>query len=130
MLSRSKSQDVKTSYPNLTLVQKKEYWYKVRFLMTIEVFPETNRSSLQTSPKERRKRIEKMRRSQSMDFDDHSTESEEVETKVYKLLSDTDIQVGKYSGGHQDLYRSKTLNISFKCCSKFKSRDSFRICSS
>ena len=29
-----------------------------------------------------------------MDFDDHSTESEEIETKVYKLLSDTDIQVG------------------------------------
>ena len=45
MLSRSKSQDVKTSYPNLTLVQKKEYWYKVRFMMTIEVSPETNRSS-------------------------------------------------------------------------------------
>ena len=36
----------------------------------------------------------------------------------------------KYSGGHQDLRRSKTLNISFKCCSKFKSRDSFGNCSS
>ena len=35
-----------------------------------------------------------------------------------------------YSGGHQDLQRSKTLNISFKCCSKFKSRDSFGNCSS
>ena len=34
-----------------------------------------------------------------MDFDDHSTESEEIETKVYKLLSDTDIQVWKYVYG-------------------------------
>ena len=34
-----------------------------------------------------------------MDFDDHSTESEEIETKVYKLLSDTDIQVRKYVYG-------------------------------
>ena len=35
-----------------------------------------------------------------------------------------------YSGGHHDLYRCKTLNISFKYCSKCKSRDSFKICSS
>ena len=34
----------------------------------------------------------------------------------------------RYSGGKQHLHRSKTLNISFKCCSKCKSRDSFGNC--
>ena len=97
MLSRSKSQDVKTSYPNLTLVQKKEYWYKVTVKQLVLHFSPNYCYLTQTSPKERRKRIEKMRRSQSMDFDDHSTESEEIETKVYKLLSDTDIQVGFFT---------------------------------
>ena len=42
----------------------------------------------------------------------------------------SDIILNYYSGGHQDLQRSKTLNISFKSCSKFKSRDSFGNCSS
>ena len=36
----------------------------------------------------------------------------------------------KYSGGHHNLYRCKTLNIYLKCCSKCKSRDSFENCSS
>ena len=35
-----------------------------------------------------------------------------------------------YSGGHHDLYRCKTLNIYLKCCSKSKSRDSSKNCSS
>ena len=30
-----------------------------------------------------------------------------------------------YSGGNQHLHQCKTRNISFKCCSKYKSRDSF-----
>ena len=35
-----------------------------------------------------------------------------------------------YSGGNQHLHQCKTHNISFKCCSKHKSRDSFGFCSS
>ena len=35
-----------------------------------------------------------------------------------------------YSGGNQHLHQCKTRNISFKCCSKHKSRDSFGFCSS
>ena len=35
-----------------------------------------------------------------------------------------------YSGGHQDLQQCKTRNISFKCCSKCKFRDSFGFWSS
>ena len=49
--------------------------------------------SFQTSPKERRRSKLQMRRSQSMDLDDHHEESEESEAKVFKLLSETDIQV-------------------------------------
>ena len=40
------------------------------------------------------------------------------------------IQHQLYSVGQHDLYRSKSLNISFKCCSKCKSGDSFENCSS
>ena len=47
----------------------------------------------QTSPKERRRSKLQMRRSQSMDLDDHHEETEESEAKVFKLLSETDIQV-------------------------------------
>lgn len=70
MLNRSKSQDCKLSYPSITIVQKKGYFYK-------------------TSPKERRKQFRKIRRSQSMDFED--TEDGH-ESRLFKLLSDSDIQ--------------------------------------
>ena len=52
-------------------------------------------TTLQVSPKERRRNKTQMRRSQSMDFDDHDhpSESEEYQPKVFKLLSETDIQV-------------------------------------
>ena len=72
MMNRSRSQEA--PYPSLTIVQKKDYWYK-------------------TSPKEKKKKIPKisMQRSQSMDFEDHS-EVDEVEHKVFKLPSETDVQ--------------------------------------
>ena len=38
------------------------------------------------------------------------------------------LNISRYSGGHQDLYRCKTLNIYLKCCSKCKSKDSFKNC--
>merc|ERR1719427_2515000 len=59
MMNRSRSQE--EPYPSLKIVQKKDYW-------------------LRTSPKEKRKKTSKvgMRRSQSMDFDDHA-EGDEVE---------------------------------------------------
>ena len=41
-----------------------------------------------------------------------------------------DLPANKYSGGNQHLQQCKTRNISFKCCSKHKSRDSFGFCSS
>jgi len=52
-------------------------------------------TTLQISPKERRRNKTQMRRSQSMDLDDHDhpSESEEYQPKVFKLLSETDIQV-------------------------------------
>ena len=72
MMSRSKSQE--EPYPSLRIIQKKEYWYK-------------------TSPKQKRKKTSKlgMRKSQSMDFDEHS-EGENVEPRVFKLPSETDVQ--------------------------------------
>ena len=72
MMNRSKLQE--EPYPSLRIVQKKEYWYK-------------------TSPKEKRKKTSKlrMRKSQSMDFDDHY-DGDNVEPRVFKLPSETDIQ--------------------------------------
>ena len=72
MMSRSKSQE--EPYPSLKIVQKKEYWYR-------------------TSPKEKRKKTSKlgMRKSQSMDFDDLS-EYDDLQPRVFKLPSETDIQ--------------------------------------
>ena len=92
MLNRSKSQDCKLSYPSITIVQKKGYFYKVinsqigKESVLIIVF----HNFFQTSPKERRKQFRKIRRSQSMDFED----PEEIpESRLFKLLSETDIQV-------------------------------------
>ena len=95
MLNRSKSQDCKLSYPSITIVQKKGYFYKVKInpirkesVLTIKIY--ISYISFQTSPKERRKQFRKIRRSQSMDFED----PEEVpESRLFKLLSETDIQV-------------------------------------
>ena len=72
MMSRSRSQE--EPYPSLRIVQKKDYWYK-------------------TSPKQKRKKTSKlgMRKSQSMDFDDHN-EGEHLEPRVFKLPSETDVQ--------------------------------------
>ena len=72
MMNRSRSQE--EPYPSLKIIQKKEYWYK-------------------TSPKEKRKKTSKvgLRKSQSMDFDDHS-EGNDVEPRVFKLPSETDVQ--------------------------------------
>ena len=72
MMSRSKSQE--EPYPSLRIVQKKEYWYK-------------------TSPQEKRKKTSKirMRKSQSMDFEEHY-EGEDLEPRVFKLPSETDVQ--------------------------------------
>ena len=72
MMNRSKSQE--EPYPSLRIVQKKDYWYK-------------------TSPKQKRKKTSKlgMRKSQSMDFDDHN-EGEHLEPRVFKLPSETDVQ--------------------------------------
>ena len=48
---------------------------------------------------------------------------------AYNILSSLTLsKFVTYSGGNQHLQQSKTLNISFKCCSKFKSRDSFGNC--
>ena len=71
-MSRSKSQE--EPYPSLKIVQKKEYWYR-------------------TSPKEKRNKTSKlgMRKSQSMDFDDLS-EYDDLQPRVFKLPSETDIQ--------------------------------------
>ena len=49
---------------------------------------------------------------------------------VLLWLIDMLLHLHLYSGGHHNLYRCKTLNIYLKCCSKCKSRDSFKICSS
>ena len=72
MMNRSRSQE--EPYPSLKIVQKKEYWYK-------------------TSPKEKRKKTSKlgMRKSQSMDFDNHF-EGDDVESRIFKLPSETDVQ--------------------------------------
>ena len=72
MMNRSRSQE--EPYPSLKLVQKKENWYK-------------------TSPKEKRKKTSKlgMRKSQSMDFDNHF-EGDDVESRIFKLPSETDVQ--------------------------------------
>ena len=72
MMNGSKSQE--EPYPSLRIVQKKENWYK-------------------TSPKEKRKKTSKlaMRKSQSMDFDNHY-EGDDVEPRVFKLPSETDVQ--------------------------------------
>ena len=49
----------------------------------------------QASPKDRRKKMDRMRRSQS--FDDHSpSETDDLEPKFFKLLSETDLQVGQF----------------------------------
>ena len=71
MMNRSTSQE--EPYPSLRIVQNKEFWYK-------------------TSPKEKRKKalLVKIPRSKSMDFNDHSEESD-VQPKVLKLPSETDI---------------------------------------
>ena len=47
---------------------------------------------------------------------------------VLLWLIDMLLHLHLYSGGHHNLYRCKTLNIYLKCCSKCKSRDSFKIC--
>ena len=51
--------------------------------------------SIQTSPKERRRSKMQLRRSQSMDYDDPSEAEEADQKRVFKLLSETDIQVGR-----------------------------------
>ena len=91
ILNRSKSHNEASDYPSVMLVQKKEYWYKVTIETVVGIIE--CKYKLQTSPKERRKYFDKIRRSQSMDVDDHSTTSEDSEPRVYKLLSETDIQV-------------------------------------
>ena len=72
LMNRSRSQE--EPYPSLKIVQKKDYW-------------------LRTSPKERRRKISKtvFRKSQSMDFDDHS-ENSDIDPKIFKLPSETDVQ--------------------------------------
>ena len=47
---------------------------------------------------------------------------------VLLWLIDMLLHLHLYSGGHHNLYRCKTFNIYLKCCSKCKSRDSFKIC--
>ena len=72
LINRSRSQE--EAYPNIKIVKRKEYWYK-------------------TSKNEKRKNrsVQVLRKSQSMEFDDHS-EDQDVEPKIYKLPSETDIQ--------------------------------------
>ena len=72
MMNRSRSQE--EPYPSLKIVQKKEYW-------------------LRSSPKEKRKKVLRtgLRKSQSMDFDDHS-ECSDIDPKIFKLPSETDVQ--------------------------------------
>ena len=74
MLKMNRSKSSEEPYPSLKIVQKKEDWFR-------------------TSPKEKRRKTSKLdlRRSQSMDFDSHS-ECEELESKLFKLSSETDIQ--------------------------------------
>ena len=50
--------------------------------------------SIQTSPKERRRSKMQLRKSQSMDYDDPTETEESDQKRVFKLLSETDIQVG------------------------------------
>ena len=72
MMNRSRSQE--EPYPSLKIVQKKEHWYKTR-------------------PREKWKKTSKLgkRKSQSMDFDD-PYEVEDVEPRVLKLTSKTDVR--------------------------------------
>ena len=51
-------------------------------------------------------------------------------SRLQLLLENVIKHSSKYSGGNQHLHQCKTRNISFKCCSKSKSRDSFGFCSS
>ena len=72
MMNRCRAQE--EPYPSVKIVQKKEYWYK-------------------TSPNENRKKtnVQVLRKSQSMDSENHS-EGHNVESKIFKLPSENDIQ--------------------------------------
>ena len=88
MMNRSRSQE--EPYPSLKIIQKKEYWYK-------------------TSPKEKRKKTSKlrMRKSQSMDFDNHY-EGHDDEPRVFKLPFETDVQ----EFPHIRTFESKDIDVS------------------